>query len=153
MRLTQRYNSLSSEGQNFVLLIIIGLAGTLACVPLALLPSVGLGGPLGFLLGSALELFSYWTICRGSKVLLSDDKSKPGSIALVAVSYLLRLALIAGAMVLACFCTFRWDAHFLYIWTLFAALLPVYPLLILKTLLKGKKKQKEGSDESGSIGQ
>lgn len=141
MKLTERFNKLSDLAKNFAILSIIGVLGTLVCIPLALIPAVGLGGPLGFLLGSLLELFSYWTIVRGSDVILSKEKSKPANVVLVVVFYVLRLGLIAGALILAGFCTFRWDAHYLYIWTVFAGLLPVYPYLIVSTLAhKGAKK-------------
>lgn len=146
MKVVERYNALSTEAKNLVILIIIGVFGTLVCIPLALLPEVGLGGPLGFLLGSILELFSYWTICRATAMLLSKERSKPGSTAFVVVCYFLRLALIGGALVLASFCTFRWKAPYLYVWTVFAALLPVYPVLIINTLLNIKKGKSRGEE-------
>ena len=139
MKAVERFKTLDIEIQNMIILAIIGVFGTLVCIPLALLPNVGLGGPLGFLLGSILELFSYWTICRASSLLLGNVHSKPGATAFVVICYFLRLALIAGALVLAGFCTFRWDAHYLYIWTVFVALLPVYPVLIITTLRATKK--------------
>ena len=144
MKAVERFKTLDIEIQNLIILALIGVFGTLICIPLALLPNVGLGGPLGFLLGSILELFSYWTICRATAVLLGKTRTKPGATAFVVICYFLRLALIAGALVLAGFCTFRWDAHYLYIWTVFASLLPVYPVLIVNTLRHTKKNKPEG---------
>ncbi len=143
MKAVERFNALSGEKQNLIILSAIGVFGTLVCLPLCLLPQVGIGGAIGFFAGSLLELFSYWTICKASAILLGHATSKPSATFFVIACYFLRLILIAGALVLASFCTFRWKVPYLYVWTLFAALLPVYPVLIYNTLRQTSKKKAE----------
>ncbi len=143
MKITAKFNSLSDEKKNVVLLSCIGLLGTLVCFPLCLLPDVGLGGAIGFFAGSCLEIFSYLSIVYGAGAVI-DGKSKGNKLSLAVVFYLTRFVLMAGLIVLAAFCTFSWHSPYLNFWTSFVALLPVYPLLVI-TGLKGKKEDKKDS--------
>lgn len=143
MKLTEAYKSLSDENRNMVLLAIIGVLGALICFPLCLLPEVGFGGAIGFIAGSCLEIFSYFSIVFGSRQVLSNQQGKGPKLGLAVFFYLIRFACIAGLLVLAAFCTFSWKAPFLNFWTCFVALLPVYPLLIATGLLSKKKGAEE----------
>ncbi len=142
MKFIEAYKSLSDENRNMVLLAIIGVLGTLVCLPLCLLPEVGFGGAIGFFAGSCLEIFSYFSIVFGSRQVLLNQQGKGPKLGLAAFFYLIRIACIGGLLVLAAFCTFSWNAPFLNFWTCFVSLLPVYPLLIV-TGLFGKKKAVE----------
>ena len=142
MKLKEKILALSDEKKNRLLLAAIGVVGTLSCLPLCLLPEMGIGAALGFLAGSLLEIFSYFSICYGSSLILGKENGKSSKLGLVVLFYLLRFALIAGLLVLAAFCTFSWKAPYLNFWTSFVALLPVYPLLIATGLLRARKTKK-----------
>lgn len=140
MKLKEKILAWSDEKKNMLLLAAIGVVGTLACFPLCLLPEVGIGGAIGFLAGSLLEIFAYFSICYGSRVMLGNDTGKGSKVGLAILFYVLRFLLVGALLVLAAFCTFSWKAPYLNFWTGFVSLLPVYPVLIF-TGLMGKKKK------------
>ena len=114
--------------------------GIVSTVPFIFLDNVGV--MLGWILGSIINLIAYITIVRGSNALLhAGSNGKVGLLA--ALGFVLRLMLYAAGLTLAAFCTFRWNSHFLHFWFVFAAMLPIYPILIITTLLN-KADKKDG---------
>lgn len=141
MSMSERYRTWSVEQQNLFLLGWIGLLGSACCCFLILIPEVGLGGPLGFLVGSIAEVFSYYSIIFTSRSLLSPEQGKSKNVWVTVLMMVARFLLIIGVLILGGFSTFRWHSRFFCFWTVMAALLPVYPLIGVRAILnKGKKK-------------
>jgi hypothetical protein len=97
--------------------------------------------PWGWLLGSAVSVFSYWSISQMPGMLLNRDPSAKKSVKAV-VFALLRFALLASALFIGAICTFR--SEWFNGWNLinfFAVMLSYIPmpiLLVVSSLIKAK---------------
>ncbi len=140
-KLAERYNNWCDEEKNLFIFACIGVVGFLILLFGFFIDNPGL--PIGWLLGTAIELVAYFTIWRGTAFLL-DPQDKDGKRGyLMAVFALGRLFLYAGGLVLAAFCSFVWGtlAHgYCNLWTVFAGYMPEFIVLIFVTFFRLKKK-------------
>ncbi len=106
-KLVEKYQSWSEMGKNLFLLVVVAIVGALISLIWVFLDNVGV--LLGWLLGSAINIFAYFTMAKGASYLLSGEAtSKQGLWA--ALWAILRVFLYAGALVLAGFCSFKWGS-------------------------------------------
>ena len=140
----EKYNSWSEEKQNLFLLFVIALVGALACVPFIFLDNVGV--LFGWLLGSAVNIFAYFSIYKVAEATLNPDAtSKRGYF--MALFAMFRIALYAAVLVLAAFATFRWGTMthgYCNIVSAALALMPTWIVVFLTTFFRNKKAKKEG---------
>ena len=147
MKLVDWYNSASEMKKNIFLLSVIALIGLAATFIFFFLNNPGVS--LGWLLGSAIEIICYITIVKGTSFLLDPKGLDKKRAILAPVFMLLRLALYAGGLVLAAFCTFRWGSNassYLNFWAVFAGYMPMVALLLFTTLLRLRKPKTEPSE-------
>lgn len=136
------YLKLNEQGRVVFLFIAFSLFGALLSLFFLLLPSVGIGGFLGYLLGAGVALINYFLLRLGYGHLLDHNGPKAKTVLIGLGSMLARFALDAGALVLAAFCTFKWGNHFLNFWFVFVSMLPIYPIMIVVFLKERKKEAK-----------
>ena len=129
------YLKRSEEGKNFFILAAIAVLGLLVFVFGFFIDQPGL--PLGWLLGSVIELFGYVTIVKGASFLLGTGNSKKGY--LMALFSALRLLLYASGLLLAALCTYYWKNNILNLWTVFGAYVPMAPVVLITQFAKIKK--------------
>lgn len=143
--LAKAYSSWSDERKNFMILVIIALVGFAVFCFGFFMNNPGL--PLGWLLGSVIELICYVTIVKGSSFILDGSgDSKRGLLG--AAFGTLRLVLYAAGLVVGGFCTYSWGTvsnGYCNIWTVFGAYLPVLFVVIFATLLRNKKSEPENN--------
>ena len=146
-KLIERFSSWTEFKQNLCVLLLVTLIGAAICVPFIFLDNIGV--LLGWLLGSAVNMFAYVTIAKGSAFILSGNQgSKFGYLAMV--GGVLRLAFYAGALALAGFASFQWGslAHgYCNIISLSIALMPTWLTLVLGALIRAKIKAKAESNQ------
>lgn len=141
MKLLERYEKLSPEWKNVVILACIGLIGAAASCFFILLPDIGIGAPLGFLAGSLTSILAYYSIVYMSRNLLKARHNASNAAKVVAFM-LARYVLYGAVLFLAAMCTFRWYNHFFNFWFVFAGMMPLYPVLIIASLRRNHKEEK-----------
>ena len=137
--LAEKYNKLSDHQKNLVILIAVAIIGALICVAFIFMDNVGV--LLGWLLGSAVNIFAYVTMHMGSASLLNPN-GNPKSGYLAMVWAILRLFLYAGCLLLSGFATFKWGtlAHgYCNIISCALALMPTWITLVVTTLHRSNK--------------
>jgi hypothetical protein len=144
------YAKLSETGKNVFILTTIAIIGFVLLTPFFLLGNAGL--PLGWLLGSTIEVLCYLSIVFGSG-LLTNTGGKKGAVAagLAVLFYSLRLICYAGGLVLGGLCTFKWKNDLLSVWTVFAGYLPLLFVLAVSAFVKSKKEKKHLMNKSVDI--
>ena len=149
-KFSNSYKTWKDGTKNLFLLAMIALLGFLA-----LLFGFFIGNPglrLGWLLGSAIEIFAYVTIDRGSSFLLSPV-ADPKKGALGAFFGIFRMALYAAGLVLGGFATYRWGSmasSYCNVWTVFSGYLPMGFVLICTTFFRCKKEEVPVSNKEES---
>lgn len=146
-KFAKSYKTWKDGTKNLFLLAAIALIGFLALLFGFFIGNPGL--PLGWLLGSAIEIFAYFTIDRGSSFLLSSD-ADPKKGALGAFFGVFRMALYAAGLVLGGFATYRWGSmasSYCNVWTVFAGYLPMGVVLICITFFRSKKGEDPASNK------
>jgi len=142
-RFVEKYESWSEMGKNLFILIVVAVIGAL--ISLVFLVADNVGVLLGWLLGSAVNILAYVSICKGSSRLLSTSGSaKQGYFAILWA--FLRLFLYAGSLLLAGFASFKWGtlAHgYCNLIAVALALMPTWIVLVLSTLSRNRKTPKE----------
>ena len=127
-------------GKNLFILITIAIVGTIISAIFLVVDNVGV--LLGWLLGSAVNLFAYISIHKGSAYLLSTStSSKRGYLTIL--WGLLRFALYAGCLVLAAFASFRWGSlshGYCNLISTALALMPTWIVLVIATFVRSNKK-------------
>lgn len=127
-------------GKNLFILITIAIVGTIISAIFLVVDNVGV--LLGWLLGSAVNLFAYTSIHKGSAYLLSTStSSKRGYLTIL--WGLLRFALYAGCLVLAAFASFRWGSlshGYCNLISTALALMPTWIVLVIATFVRSNKK-------------
>lgn len=131
-KLAATYLKLSPERKSLFILIAVSLMISLCLLPFSLLSLPGLS--IGFLAGSAVQVLAYLSLCYSMKLI-----SRPGALekkkALWAIPlFFLRWLLYAGILVLAAFCTYRWNSTWMNFWATFAGLMPIYVILVVTFL-------------------
>ena len=142
MTLKERIKSFDESKLNLFLLSCIALGVFILTIPFFFLGFPGI--PLGWLLGSAIEIFNYATIVLGAKLIISPQVDKPikGAIYMIFTT-LLRIAFWVGGLALAGYITFRLESQWLNFWATFAGYVPLTGVVVVSMILKNKKK-KEG---------
>ena len=144
--LKQKYETWSEAGKNIFILACIAVFGALVCLPFCFFDNIGV--LFGWLLGSAVNVFAYVSIAKGASWLLGGKSAKMGYLS--ALFALLRLALYAGGLVLAAFCSFRWGSlshGYCNLVSLALAYMPMWIVLLIATLIRNKKAQPEAKKE------
>ena len=141
--LAEKYRNWSDFKKNMFILLMVTLFGALVGVGFIFIDNMGV--LLGWLLGSAVNIFAYVTMHYGSKRLLSPDTDpKKGYFALVWA--VLRLALYAGCLLLSGFASFKWGtlAHgYCNIIATALALMPTWIMLVVTTFFRSHKAKEE----------
>lgn len=124
----------------------IGLVGFLALSCFFFLGNPGV--PLGWLLGIAVAIFTYWSIVATSSALLKPGEQKAGKMALSVVFVVLRFLLLVAAVVVAALLTYICEWPYLNVWGVIGGYLPL-PLASAAIGLcrKIKPSRKEGEDD------
>lgn len=142
------FAKLSSEKKDLFILVAVGLIVFVCLCPLFLI-SQG-AWPLGWILGSAIDVVSYITIVKFTTGLLSADSSKKGGVFVSIMTSGLRYFLYAAGLIVAAICTFKpeWFGGFaaFNFYACALAYLPM-PIVILVSNLLRNKKQVAGSDK------
>ena len=96
---------------------------------------------LGWLLGSAVNLFSYFTIYKGASYLISNStSSKQGYLSMV--WGMLRFLLYAGVLLLSGFASFKWGSlshGYCNFIAAALALMPTWITLVITMFFRAKK--------------
>ncbi len=146
-KFVDKYNSWSEEKRNLFILLCVALVGALVCVPFIFLDNIGV--LLGWLLGSAVNMFAYFSIYKVSEATLNPDaSSKRGYF--MALFAMFRIAMYAGVLFLAAFATFRWGTFEHGYCNLLSAalgLMPTWIVVLITTFFRVKKEKKEDQDK------
>lgn len=132
--LIQRFILLPSEKKDFILLCLFYAVIFVLLTPLFFLRHSE--WPLGWLLGSAVSVFSYWSISKIPSLLLGKES---GGLTALSVFFMSgRLFLYAASLVLSAICTFKpeWFGgwNLLSFWAVIIAIIPMPFLVILSSL-------------------
>lgn len=142
-----KYSSWNDEKKNLFILFCVAIVGALACIPFIFLDNIGV--LFGWLLGSAVNMFAYFSIVKVSEATLDPNtSSKRGYF--MALFAMMRLALYAGVLFLSAFATFRWGsmAHgYCNIVSAALALMPTWIVVVITTFFRAKKEEKGTSDK------
>ena len=144
-KLVELYSSWSEEKRNLFILACVALVGCFVCIPFIFLDNIGV--LLGWLLGSAVNIFAYFSIYKVSEATLDPNASTKRGYFMALFAFM-RLALYAGVLFLAAFATFRWGsmAHgYCNIVSAALALMPTWIVVAITTFFRIKKQEK-GSD-------
>ena len=137
--LVTKYKNWDDFHKNLFILGVVTLVGALISVVFIFLDNIGV--LFGWLLGSAVNMFAYVTMYRGSLRLLTPGADpKRGYLTLLWA--ILRLALYAGALLLSGFCTFKWGSLSHGYCNLIAtalALMPTWIMLVVTMLVRAPK--------------
>ncbi|MCR5349117.1 MAG: hypothetical protein K6E59_05905 [Bacilli bacterium] len=137
--LVERYESWDELRKNLFILLVVAAFGALISVIFIFLDNIGV--LFGWLLGSAVNIFAYWSIHQGSAYILSNsEKRSQGYLAIL--WGLLRFVLYAGCLVLSGLASFRWGSLSHGYCNLIAcalALMPTWIMLVLVTLIRNNK--------------
>ena len=139
MKLKERLSALDDSHLSLVLLSAVAIVVFVLSVPLFFLGFPGI--PLGWLLGSGIEILNYWTMIRGAKIILTPENAKPvrGAVFMI-ITTLMRVALWVGGLALAGFYTFRLESNWLNFWSTFAGYVPMTIVVVVSMIRKNKKK-------------
>ena len=147
MSLRQRYEKWSSFQKDLFIFLCIALAGSLISIIFIFLDNIGV--LLGWLLGSAVNIFAYVTLAKGAAAMMAPEGSKASKRAYLAgVFAILRIFFYAASLLLAGFASFKWGslAHgYCNIISCALALMPNWIVLLIVTF--GRMKKAEVKDQ------
>ncbi|HBE98641.1 MAG TPA: hypothetical protein DDW18_01130 [Firmicutes bacterium] len=129
------YIKLNRDQKAFFWLAVLAVVVYLALMPLYFFGlEKGYQYPNGWLFGSAVELFSYFTLIKTTRAVTKDPANR--RLSLIVLTSLLRPLLYVVVLALSAICTFKseWFGGFdmFSFWTSFAGLLPM-PVVVLLT--------------------
>ena len=142
MRLSQWFSKASEAKQNTFILGVVALVGFVCLSVFFFLNNPGV--PLGWLLGSVIEIVAYITIVKGASFLLDPSSLNRNKGYLAPLFMFVRLGLYTGGLVLAAFASFSWgslESSYLNFFAVFAAYMPMVVVLIFTTVYRLKKSQ------------
>lgn len=149
MSLKSRYEKWSSFQKDLFLLLAIAILGALVCAGFIFLDNIGV--LLGWLLGSAVNIFSYVTIYKGTSFLLVPDSDFSGKKGYLSSVFAIgRILLYAGALLLAGFASFRWGSlehGYCNLISTALALMPNWIVLLLVTFGRMKKMEPQAEEK------
>ena len=139
MKLKERLSKLDDSHLSLVLLSAVAVVVLILLVPMFFLGFPGI--PLGWILGSGIEILNYSTMITGAKVILTPENAKPvrGAIFMI-LTTLLRVGLWVGGLALAGYYTFRLESNWLNFWSTFAGYVPMTVVVAVSMIRKNKKK-------------
>lgn len=137
--MVEKYLKLNEHQKTLFWLAIIGGVVFVGLCPLFFFyEAKGFSYPLGWLLGTAAEILSFYTIIKMSEALLPTEENPNPSAAKVIIFVALRFLIYIVALVIAAICTWMpsWFGGFnmFNFWTTFAGLLPVQVFLVISQL-------------------
>ena len=141
MKIAERYNALPIEKQNIAVTIVFSLLIFCGLLFLGLVGHIGVA--LGFLAGSIVQIACYLTVLYGAS-LISGEGVKRKGVAIVLIFTFGRFLLYGGLLVLAAFCTYRWNFPYLNLWGTFAGYMPLYIIIFVHSLIRRHDEKKEG---------
>lgn len=129
------YVKLNRDKKAFFWLVVLAVVVYLALMPLYFFGlEKGYQYPNGWLFGSLIELFAYFTLIKTTNAVTKDPVNK--KLSLIVLMSLLRPLLYVVVLAISGICTFKseWFGGFdmFSFWTSFAALLPM-PVVVLVT--------------------
>ena len=137
--MVEKYLKLNEHQKTLFWLAIIGGVVFVGLCPLFFFyVAKGFSYPLGWLLGTAAEILSFYTIIKMSEALLPTEENPNPSAARVIIFVALRFLIYIVVLVIAAICTWMpsWFGGFnmFNFWTTFAGLLPVQVFLVISQL-------------------
>ena len=137
--MVEKYLKLNEHQKTLFWLAIIGGVVFVGLCPLFFFyEAKGFSYPLGWLLGTAAEILSFYTIIKMSEALLPTEENPNPSAAKVIIFVALRFLIYIVVLVIAAICTWMpsWFGGFnmFNLWTTFAGLLPVQVFLVISQL-------------------
>ena len=141
--MVEKYLKLNENQKTIFWLALIGAVGFIGLCPFFFFyQDKGFSFPMGWLLGTAAEILSFWTIIKMSEAALPRDPSaKPDPFKIV-VFIILRFLIYIAVLTIAAISTFMptWFGGFnmFNFWTTFAGLLPVQVFLFI-TRMRAKR--------------
>ncbi len=137
--MVQKYLKLNEHQKSLFWLLVIGVVAFIGMCPFFFFyEDKGYSYPMGWLLGTAAELLSFYTIIKMSEALLpTGENPNPGNPARIIIFVALRFLIYIVVLVIAAICTWTdWFGGFdmFNFWTTFAGLLPVQVLLVIRQL-------------------
>ncbi len=137
--MVEKYLKLNEHQKTLFWLAIIGGVVFVGLCPLFFFyEAKGFPYPLGWLLGTAAEILSFYTIIKMSEALLPTEENPNPSAAKVIIFVALRFLIYIVVLVIAAICTWMpsWFGGFdmFNFWTTFAGLLPVQVFLVISQL-------------------
>lgn len=137
--MVEKYLKLTEHQKTLFWLAIIGGVVFVGLCPLFFFyEAKGFSYPLGWLLGTAAEILSFYTIIKMSEALLPTEENPNPSAAKVIIFVALRFLIYIVVLVIAAICTWMpsWFGGFnmFNFWTTFAGLLPVQVFLVISQL-------------------
>ena len=148
MSFSERYQKWSTFKQTLFILLAVALVGALASCAFIFIENIGV--LLGWLLGSAINIFAFVSISKGASFTLDPNDTKGHKAILVAGFGMLRVMLYGGALLLAGFASFRWGSlehGYCNIISTALALMPNWIVLLIHTFASSKKKPEEKKEE------
>ncbi len=141
------YTKLNDDKKVFFWLSILAVVVFLALSPLYFFGlDKGYQYPNGWLLGSAIELFAYFSLLKFSDLVTKENGNKKTG--LIILSSLLRPFLYIVVLVVSGICTFKpeWFGGFdaFSFWTVIASILPMSAVVLIVHFVTAKK---SGSSE------
>ncbi len=146
-KFVDKYESWSEEKRNLFILFCVAVFGAAVCVPFIFLDNVGV--LFGWLLGSVVNIFAYYSIYKVSEATLNPDATSKRAYFMVFFG-MFRLALYAGVLVLAAFATFRWGSMshgYCNILSAALALMPTWIVVVITTFFRSQKDKKGSGDK------
>ena len=140
--MVEKYLKLNEHQKTLFWLAIIGGVVFVGLCPLFFFyEAKGFSYPLGWLLGTAAEILSFYTIIKMSEALLPTEENPNPSAAKVIIFVALRFLIYIVVLVIAAICTWMpsWFGGFnmFNFWTTFVGLLPVQVYLFIRHLKRG----------------
>ena len=137
--MVEKYLKLNEHQKTLFWLAVIGGVVFVGLCPLFFFyEAKGFSYPLGWLLGTAAEILSFYTIIKMSEALLPTEENPNPSAAKVIIFVALRFLIYIVVLVIAAICTWMpsWFGGFnmFNFWTTFAGLLPVQVFLVISQL-------------------
>lgn len=137
--MVEKYLKLNEHQKTLFWLAAIGGVVFVGLCPLFFFyEAKGFSYPLGWLLGTAAEILSFYTIIKMSEALLPTEENPNPSAAKVIIFVALRFLIYIVVLVIAAICTWvpNWFGGFnmFNFWTTFAGLLPVQVFLVISQL-------------------
>lgn len=152
-KLAEKFATWSEFKQILFVLIVVALLGAIISCIFIFVENVGV--LWGWLLGSAVNLFAYITIYKGSAAVLNSAKGHGMAGGMAIALGGLRFLFYAGALLLSGFASFKWGslAHgYCNLISCALALMPTWITLVIVLFFRAKKAEKKPNptDEGGA---